>query len=264
MNSSLRACTAMLLGLALMGPALAQPAADRYAPYPEPDAGYVTDLAGLLSADEEERIEQWLWQAESRTGVEIAVVTIDSILDYPGTDNQRIEAFARGLFDAYGIGNLPENDGVLLLVARGDREARIELGAGYGRRRDRDARAIMDGTIVPAFANGDYPAGITDGVKAILLEFAGVRVGWNWPLIVTGLAIPLVGAVAVSLFRSGKRGWGWVAVGLLIVLLLALVRMVVTVVRHMPEGNSGSWSSGGFGGGFGGGSSGGGGATGSW
>jgi uncharacterized protein len=100
-----------------------------YSPFPNPGSGYVTDIANVLTLEEEERIERWLWSTESKTGVEIIVVIIDSIRHYPGTPNSSIEPFAMGLFDAYGIGNMPENNGVLLLVAVRDRKARIELGA---------------------------------------------------------------------------------------------------------------------------------------
>ncbi|MHC4743466.1 MAG: hypothetical protein ACYS8Z_16240 [Planctomycetota bacterium] len=31
-----------------------------YSPFPNPDAGYVTDIAGVLSNEEEDRIESWL------------------------------------------------------------------------------------------------------------------------------------------------------------------------------------------------------------
>ena len=40
---------------------------------------------------------------------------------------------------------MPKNDGVLLVVARKDRKARIELGAHYGGGRDGDAAKIMSG-----------------------------------------------------------------------------------------------------------------------
>jgi uncharacterized protein len=245
-------------------PAFASCGRASYAPYPAPDAGYVTDLADLLSPDKEERIERWLWQVEARSGVEVAVVTIYSIQDYPGTANLSIESFARQLFDTYGIGNMPENNGVLLLVAVKDRKARIELGAGYGNLRDRDARRIMDDEIVPYFKKSDYAGGITNGVREIIGEFAGCRVGIPWSLIILIAALPVVIAIAFSLFKSGKRGWGWVCVGLVIVLLLVVLKVVSTIIEALPESSSGSWSSGGFGGGFGGGFSGGGGATGSW
>ncbi|MFW6162583.1 MAG: TPM domain-containing protein [Planctomycetota bacterium] len=162
-------------------PASQQPPAKRagqdYSPFPNPDSGYVTDLAGLLSKDEEERIERWLWRIESKTQVEIIVLTLGSIADYPETPNQSIEAFATGLFNAYGIGNKPRNHGVLLLVARKDRKVRIELGAGYSRDRDADAAGIIQEGILPHFREDEYAEGIIEGVRAIMREFAGVKGG---------------------------------------------------------------------------------------
>jgi len=223
----------------------------------------VTDAAEILTAEEEERIEQWLWQTESRTKVELIVVILESIKDYPGTENGSIEAFATALFNTYGIGNRPKNDGVLLLVAVRDRKARIELGAYYGHTRDADAERIMQRAIIPRFKKGDYPGGINAGVRALLREFAGVRIGFPWSLVVIPAAILVSVMVAVSLFRNGKRGWGWVVIGLVIILLLALFRVLAAIARHAGQGSSSGWSSGGLGG-FGGGFSGGGGATGSW
>lgn len=235
-----------------------------YDPYPAPDSGYVTDLADLLSQEEEEQIERWLWKTESSTGVEIAVVTIHSIRDYPGAANGSIEFFAKGLFDTYRIGNLPKNDGVLLLVAKADRQARIELGGGYGHARDADTNRVMQSEIIPWMKKERYAQGIVSGVRGIMREFAGIRIGTNWPLVGLLVAFPIIGLIALSLFRNGKRGWGWVCVGILIVMLLTLLRLAYLALKHIPEGSSDSWSPGGFGGGFGGGSSGGGGATGSW
>ena len=246
------------------GAAAKKGAGKDHSPFPNPDAGYVTDIAGLLNAEQEEQIERWLWQTESKTGVEIVVVTTGSIKDYPRTPNRSVEAFATGLFNAYGIGNMPANDGVLLLVAVRDRKARIELGAGYRRRRDADANRIMQGVIVRRFKKDGYAEGITEGVKALMGEFAGVRVGFPWRLVVLPVGVVVVGLIAFSLFRNGKRGWGWVCVGLLIVLMLGFLQVLLAVLRHMSRGSSSSWSAGGFGGGFGGGFSGGGGATGSW
>lgn len=233
-----------------------------YKPYPQPGAGYVTDIANLLTDEEEEEIEQWLWKVEEKEGVEIAVVIINSMKEYKGAP-QTIESFATGLFDSYGIGNMPLNNGVLLLVSRNDRKLRIELGKFYGHTRDADAKKIIDGTIVPHFKNDRYAKGIKEGVKGIMLEFAGLRVGWNWPLIILMVSIPVLILICISLFKSGKRGWGWIVVGMILVVITALLYMVVQIIKHSP-GRSSGWSSGGFGGGFGGGSSGGGGASGSW
>lgn len=255
---------AALLAAALGATALGAERTGDYSPYPNPDTGYVTDIAGALTPEQEERIERWLWQVESRTGTEIAVVIIRTIHEYPGAKAASIESFARGLFDKYGIGNMPRNDGVLLLVAVNDRKARIELGAGYGRARDADAAAIMRDVIVPAFRNEDYAGGITAGVKAIAQEFTGVEIGFPWRIVLVFGGSVVVALIGISLVASGKRGWGWVFVGLALVLVIGAVWMLVMILKAMPRSRSYRWGSGGFGGGFGGGFSGGGGATGSW
>jgi uncharacterized protein len=252
-----------------------------YSPYPNPDAGYVTDLANLLTDKQEEQLEKLLFAREKETGVEIVVVIINSIKDFPGTSNRTIEEFATALFNAYGIGNMPKNDGVLLVVAAQDRKARIELGAGYGRRRDSDSRRIMNKKIIPSFRKGWYDEGIIKGTKSLAREFAYVFPIPIWALIIVmGITVFMLILVVISLFRNGKRGWGWICTGLLIVTLLALswfiVRLVTAILAAIPRPDgrydggfddgwfSGGGFSGGFGGGFGGGFSGGGGATGSW
>jgi uncharacterized protein len=228
-----------------------------YSPFPQPDAGYITDEANILGKKAENRIERWLWDIEKKTKVEIIVVTIVSLKDFAGTPNSTIEDFATALFNKYGIGNLPANNGVLLLVSVGDRKARIELGGSYGHARDADATRIMDRIIVPKFKNADYEGGITEGIKAIAKEFAGVRIGFNWTLIILLIAVPVLAIVAYSLFKNGKRGWGWVVVGILFVVILLIIYTLFKATRVMPKTAGGA-------GGFGGGSSGGGGATGSW
>jgi uncharacterized protein len=253
-----------------------------YSPYPNPDAGYITDLANLLTDEQQEQLERLLLEKEKKTGVEIVVVTINSIKDYPGTSNRTIEEFAKALFDAYGIGNMPKNNGVLLLVAVSDRKARIELGAGYGHRRDSDSSRIMNKKIVPSFRKGQYSKGIMEGTQSLALEFVYVFPIPSWILIVAiGITSYVLILITISLFRNGKRGWGWICTGLLIVALLALSWLIVGLIRSvfiasrrvldaLPEADgygdsdNGWFDSGGFGGGFGGGFSGGGGATGSW
>ncbi|MDX1584718.1 MAG: TPM domain-containing protein, partial [Thermoanaerobaculia bacterium] len=143
-------------------------AQESYAPWPEPDSGYVTDKAEVLSESEEERLEQWLIRVEENAGVEIIVVTLHSFHGYPGADDSSIEAFATGLFDRWGIGNLPRNDGILLLVAIMDRKVRIELGRGYGDVRNDDAERIIREEILPSFRKRRYGEGITRGTRAII------------------------------------------------------------------------------------------------
>lgn len=232
----------------------------KYAPFPEPDAGYVTDLADVLSDEQERKLERWLRRTEEEGRVEIIVLTIESIRDYPGTPQRNIERFARALFDAYGIGNVPRNDGVLLLMARRDRSVRIELGAGYGRAKDGVAMRIMARKILPSFYKDRYARGIMQGTRALMSEFGGVHVLPSWaPWALGGIGVAMI-PVAISLFRHGKRGWGWIVVGLLILVVLAAVWLCRRVIEGTGETHSEAGGLGGFGGGF----SGGGGATGHW
>jgi len=247
-----------LLSIQLLFQQVAANSTDYY-PYPQPDAGYVSDYANLLSAEEESRMERWLLQVEEKSKVEIIIVTINSLSDYIGAENDSVETFATALFNSFGIGNVPKNDGVLLLISKNDRKARIELGQYYGHSRDNDSSRIMQKIIIPQFKRGDYEKGITNGTEAIIEEFAGMRVTFPWYIVwvsIAGLTCLLIG---LSCIRNGKRGWGYVFIGIAIILFL----LAIYLLKYAQQQRHTSSSSGGSGG-FGGGSSGGGGASGSW
>jgi len=142
-----------------------------------------------LTTEDELNIERWLLEFEKQSDVEIIVVTINSLVGYKGTRNLSIETFATALFNTYGIGNMPNNDGVLLLISKDDREARIELGKHYGANRDDDASRIMQKIIIPQFKTGNYSEGIVDGTEAIVYEFAEMRVTFPWRLVGIALAV---------------------------------------------------------------------------
>mgnify|MGYP000479859567 CR=1 FL=1 len=253
--SSFKLCLIGLCVLPLLFQQVIANEAD-YSPYPQPDAGYVSDHANLLSADEEIRLERWLLQVEEKSNVEIIVVSIYSLSDYEGTENSSIETFATALFDTYGIGNMPKNDGILLLISKNDRKARIELGKHYGYDHDSDATRIMQNVIIPEFKRGDYPAGITDGTEAIIEEFAGMRITFPWHIVAIAVAGLVCLIIGISCLKNGKRGWGYVFIGIAIIVFLLSLYLLQETLKH-------SNTAGGAGG-FGGGSSGGGGATGSW
>jgi uncharacterized protein len=144
---------------------------------------------------------------------------------------------------------------MLLVVAIGDRRARIELGAAWGRSGDSDAQRIMETLILPRFKDGDYSLGILEGVRGLDALARGdsvpspARPRWWWPLWI-GLALLAVGTVA-SIMISGDDGWG----------ALLVHSLVAFVFAFLAFGGS---ENGGGGGSFGGGFSGGGGASGSW
>ena len=82
-----------------------------------------------------------------------------------GASDAYLERYATELFNAWGIGSERRNYGMLLLVSKGDRKARIELGADWGHRYDSDAKKVMDTLIIPMFKRGQFPGGILAGAR---------------------------------------------------------------------------------------------------
>jgi uncharacterized protein len=129
--------------------------------FPNPQ-GYVSDFAGLLLPDTRATLEADLAQLEKDTTAQVAVVTITSL------DGDTIEDYAVNLFEAWGIGQKSQDNGVLFIVALVERKARIEVGYGLEAIiTDGRAGRILDDKVIPEFKNGDYSTGILQGAAAI-------------------------------------------------------------------------------------------------
>lgn len=135
-------------------------------PEPPPEGSFIIDLAEMVTAPDEVTINgeaNQLWQDE---GIPIFVLTIPSLADQDAPDYS-IERYAAALFSIWGIGSEEDNRGILLLVSRDDREARIELGADWDRGYDAEAQKIMDNAIIPQFRADAYSTGILNGVERL-------------------------------------------------------------------------------------------------
>ncbi|MEM9817420.1 MAG: TPM domain-containing protein [Cyanobacteria bacterium P01_D01_bin.6] len=139
--------------------------------YPAFQDPYVNDYGDVLTLEDEANVSRRLEQFQSETGVHAVLLTVNSISDYSTRDNT-IESFATNLFNTWGIGDATRNDGILVLVAPGDRQVRIEIGAGYDRQGDRLAQIIIDDTMLPRFRDGQIAAGTVAGVEAVTQYFA--------------------------------------------------------------------------------------------
>lgn len=218
-----------------------------------PQSDFFVDAASLLDEDARAAINDTALSLLQQEQIPLFVVTIPSLSSYEASA-LGIEGYATQLFDHWGIGSQERNYGMLLLVSVGDRRARIELGSGFERNYDGQANDIMQSLIVPAFRRGDYPTGITDGVRGMDAMARGLQLPkatapwWFLPAIIGGAIF--LGFLVYNLFKTGRSGWAWALIAAIAVALFFILRA--------------SAKSGGSGGGFGGGSSGGGGATGSW
>jgi len=160
--------------------------------FPAP-VGKVNDFASLLGVEDRRVLEELLQGVERDTSAEIAVVTVRSL------EGRSVEEYANRLFQEWGIGKKGRDNGVLILVARNDREMRIEVGYGLeGVLPDGLAGAIIRETFLPRFRAGDYRTGIREGAGRVAdivrrnetvtseqlaaIDRAAVEAGKSWAL----------------------------------------------------------------------------------
>lgn len=246
-------------------------------PTPPGEREFVRDEAALLTLDQENEVRGICTALLDAKRVPILVVTLTSLSAY-GADDVPIEVYAKSLFDEWGIGFPEWNHGMLLLVSAGDRKARIQLGAAWGRARDDDMKRIMDEQILEEFRFLRYGTGIVAGVRSLDLVARGLELPpkpepppyasrpWYQSPWILGLMLFVVGSL-ISIRQGGRTSWGWKAWAW-IFKILGMLLVLSTFFRFLSGGgrggSSGGGSSSGGGGSFGGGSSGGGGASGSW
>lgn len=215
---------------------------------------WATDLTNTLSQSELSDLNTRLKTFADTTSNQLIVLMIPSLEGYP------IEMLAEETATKNKIGTAKNDNGILLLIAKDDRQLRIEVGYGLeGAVPDAIASSIIRNVIKPQFRNDDYYAGISDGVNAIIKAIGGEYVADDngedsgFPFIIFVIILIVIFLFLKSggpfvpggVYRTGTRSGGW------------------------TSGNSswgGSSGFGGGGGGFsgGGGSFGGGGASGSW
>lgn len=147
---------------------------------PDPLSDTVSDFADILPPATRDRISDALRAGRAETGVHVVVVTMERIADFGGS-GQRIEDYAKALFNQWGVGDQDRDDGILILVARTDREMRIALGAGYPVIWDNAAQRVIDRHMLPSFRDNRYDTGIEAGVAATYDLIARPFVGGEAP-----------------------------------------------------------------------------------
>lgn len=251
---------------------------------PKP-SGYVTDEAGLLTAQQIASLNQTLSEYELRTSNQIVILTVKSL------EGRDIESYSMAVAEAWKPGQKGKDNGAILVIAPAERKMRIEVGYGLeGVLTDARSAQIIRNILAPHFRTGDYYGGIVGAVTsmeaAIGGEFAAEHpsrqpVSFFLPLLLVigfvaglvGLIHWMAGAAAGGLLAAGLQlltgfgGLGLVPAVLLGVFCGAVVSWLVKLWfrldwvpdRHGWSSRSGFGRGGGFGGGFGGGGFGGGG-----
>ncbi|MEW5757224.1 MAG: TPM domain-containing protein [Pseudomonadota bacterium] len=128
----------------------------------------VTDLSGLLTPAQRVTFERRLADFEQRTTHQLAILIV------PTTQPESIEQYSIRVVEQWKLGQKGRDNGVLLLVAKDDRELRIEVGYGLeGDLTDLYSSRIIRDVIVPRFKQGDYYGGLDAGLNAIMSRLEG-------------------------------------------------------------------------------------------
>jgi uncharacterized protein len=115
----------------------------------------VTDYTNTLSPGDKQQLENKLVTFNDSTSTQIAVVIIKSVGD------NDINDYGQKLGRAWGIGSKGKNNGILVLVALGDRKVTIQTGYGAeGAVPDAITHEIIQNDITPRFKQGDYYGGL--------------------------------------------------------------------------------------------------------
>ncbi|MBG9378064.1 TPM domain-containing protein [Panacibacter sp. DH6] len=241
-------------------------------PKPNPPR-LVNDVAGVLSPEQREILEQRLVDLDNNSSNQIAIVTVPDLQGYDVAD------YANKLFRSWGIGGTKNNNGVLILVAPNERRVRIEVGYGLeGAIPDITSKHIIEDDIIPNIKKGDYYRAFDEAVtslsKAAVGEYSEKRKrpaddGGGIGGAILFFVILFVVIMIVSRGGGGGRGGGMMSrrgySSVLWPLIFSNLGGGGRSGGGWGGGGGGGWSGGGGGfGGFGGGSSGGGGASGGW
>lgn len=237
------------------------------------------DEIHLLTPVQKNTLEQKLIKYADSTSTQIMIAIISS------TNNDDISLVATNWGHKWGVGQDDKDNGIVVLLAKDDRE--IDISTGYGieyRLTDIDAERIINRVIIPEFKQGDYYNGLDKGTDVMIQilngEFEGEKNYSNSDEFPIGLFIFLlvvfvIFMIAISANRRGKGGGGNKGNRSGNTDLLEAI-----IFSNMGRGSygknsgggifgggssgGGSFGGGGFGGGFGGGGFGGGGASGGW
>jgi uncharacterized protein len=257
----------------------------------------VTDVTGTLSAGERQALEAKLTDWEARTTNQLAVLIV------PTTKPETIEEYSLRVAEAWKIGQKGKDNGAVFVIAKNDKQMRIEVGYGLeGELTDVAARRVIGDTVAPLFSRGQFAAGIDAGVDRIIAVVGGTdtpppnkeprrgrsRGGFDIGTIalIVLVAVPALGAILRSILgnvggsvagTAVVGGAAWLFAGSLIIAAVAAIIAFVVISFSalggrggrglwFPGGGGGGGGWGGGGGGFsgGGGGFGGGGASGGW
>lgn len=134
--------------------------------YPSPtEKFFVNDFAGVITDSDAETIYTEGVALNEKTGAQAVVVTVESL------NGKAIADYALELGREWGVGQKGEDNGVVLLFAKEDREVYIAVGDKLeGALNDSKVGRILDNYGIPYFSEDNFSQGLVSTYNSIVNE----------------------------------------------------------------------------------------------
>ncbi len=174
---------------------------------------FVSNPDGILSPGTVARINDILARLERTTGAEVAIVVLESV------EGGSPEDFSVRLFEKWGIGKKGSDNGLLILLATGDRFVRFEVGYGLeGVITDALSKRIQTQRMNPSFSEGDWDGGMLAGVEAVYALLADPD-----------------SELSVSLRKGSDEGGAWVFIVFVFLGIVIMSLLAAAAARRKPK-----------------------------
>jgi uncharacterized protein len=131
---------------------------------PQPD-GWTNDYEGIFTNEEEQTLSGLIAQLEKKTGIEIAVVTVDSNM----VSLEKFEDFAEHLLDTWGVGKEERDNGVVICISSAYKKITISRGVGIEKYLSGAmVKSLIAKDFVPLYRKYNYFGGTLSGLIALI------------------------------------------------------------------------------------------------
>ena len=181
----------------------------------------IIDEADIFTTEEEETLLVEFMNAYDNYDVVPVVETLATL------NGQDIEAYATLRANEFAVGDADKDNGIYILIVRDDRNFQFETGVGITRVVPSTVtQGIVDSTVIPQFKNGNFVAGVVNGVNAIGAEYQNPGVA---DTTATESSSNATNVVAIVL---------WVIGGIVgLILLIVAVLFIIGKVQDAKERN---------------------------
>lgn len=136
---------------------------------PPPPRDHFNDYAGLVRPETARQLQSELVALERATSNQILVAIFPRL-----PSDSSVEDYTVRVAQSWRVGQKAKDNGAVLFVFQQSRDIRIVTGYGLeGALPDALCKGIIEDEIIPRFRAGDFDAGLTAGVRAMIAATKG-------------------------------------------------------------------------------------------